>query len=159
VIEGGRAVLGAFKEAFLMSLGAIAVLLLILMPKRQDALIIFYSLCLAGLLTSIFMVLTGIPLNFANIIALPLILGIGVDNGIHIVHRYRKALEAPISILQTSTARGILFSTLTTICSFGNLAVSPHMGMASMGKLLTIGIGMVLLTAMLVIPALLSIRQ
>ncbi len=159
VIEGGRAVVKAFKQAFLYSLFAILFLLLILMPRWTDAVIILYSLFLAGLFSAAFMVFFHIPLNFANIIALPLIMGIGVDNGIHIVHRHRRALESPSSLLQTSTARGIFFSTLTTICSFGNLAVSPHVGMASMGKLLTIGITMALLTSMFMIPAFLLVKR
>jgi len=156
IMEGGKAVIGAFKEAFAASLAAIGLLLLVLMPSRRDAVVVFCSLVLAGLFTGGLMALSGTDLNFANIIALPLILGIGVDNGIHIVHRYRKALTQPVSILETSTARAIFFSTLTTICSFGNLAVSPHVGMASMGKLLTMGISMALLTAILVIPAFLT---
>ena len=156
IMEGGKVVLNAFKEAFAASLAAIALLLFLLMPYRRDSVVVFLSLILAGLLTGGLMALTGIDLNFANIIALPLILGIGVDNGIHIVHRFRKALEKPVTILETSTARAIVFSTLTTICSFGNLAVSPHVGMASMGKLLTMGISMALLTAILIIPAFLT---
>ncbi len=156
IMEGGRAVLKAFREAFSTSLAAIALLLLVMMPWKRDAVIAFCSLILAGLLTGIFMAILHIDLNFANIIALPLILGIGVDNGIHIAHRHRKALKEPINILQTSTARAIFFSTLTTICSFGNLAVSPHLGMASMGKLLTIGIAMALLTAIIIMPAFLA---
>ncbi len=157
IIEGGRAVVRAFKQAFGYSLASILILLLILMPRRRDALLILYSLFLAGLLSGAVMALTNLPLNFANIIALPLILGIGVDNGIHIVHRYRQALQKPASLLQTSTARAIFFSTLTTICGFGNLAVSSHVGMASMGKLLTIGIFMTLITSMFVIPAFLTV--
>jgi predicted RND superfamily exporter protein len=156
IMEGGKAVLRAFREAFGASLAAIVIILLVMMPRKRDALIIFCSLILAGLLTGGLMVFSGIDLNFANIIALPLILGIGVDNGIHIVHRYRKAIRKPVTILQTSTARSIFFSTLTTICSFGNLAVSPHLGMASMGKLLTIGVSMALVTAILIIPAFLT---
>ncbi len=159
IIEGGRAVVRAFKQAFAYSLVSIFVLLLILMPRRKDALLVLYSLFLAGVLSAAFMVVIGMPLNFANIIALPLVLGIGVDNGIHIVHRHRQALEEPASLLRTSTARSIFFSTMTTICSFGNLAVSPHVGMASMGKLLSIGILMTLLTSMIVLPAFLARRK
>ena len=159
IIEGGRAVVKAFKQAFIYSLFSILFLLLVLMPKKRDALLILYSLFLAAALSATVMVILGMPLNFANIIALPLILGIGVDNGIHIVHRHRQALSEPSSLLQTSTARAIFFSTMTTVSSFGNLAVSPHVGMASMGKLLTIGILMTLLTSMIVIPAFLSSKQ
>ncbi len=156
IIEGGRAVVRAFKQAFSYSLVSIFILLFVLMPKKKDAFLILYSLLLAGLFSATLMVALDLSLNFANIIALPLILGIGVDNGIHIVHRHRQALDKPSSILQTSTARAIFFSTLTTICGFGNLAVSPHVGMASMGKLLTVGILMTLVSSMVFIPAFLS---
>ncbi|NPA94496.1 MAG: MMPL family transporter [Thermodesulfobacteria bacterium] len=159
IIEGGRAVVRAFKQAFGYSLISILVLLVVLMPRMRDAFVILYSLILAGLLSGAIMALINMPLNFANIIALPLILGIGVDNGIHIVHRYRQGLHTSGSILRTSTARGIFFSTLTTICGFGNLAVSSHVGMASMGKLLTIGITMTLITSVIVIPAFLSLTD
>ncbi len=159
IMEGGKAVVRAFEQAFGYSILSILLLLLVLMPKRKDALLVVYSLFLAGLLSGAIMVFLGLSLNFANIIALPLILGIGVDNGIHIVHRHRQAMERPTCLLQTSTARAIFFSTLTTICSFGNLAVSPHLGMASMGKLLTIGIVMALVTSTIFIPAFLSSGQ
>jgi len=156
IYEGGKVVSGAFKQAFAMSLTAIVLLLLFLMPHKKDTLLVMIPLILAGMLTGAIMELAGISLNFANIIALPLILGIGVDNGIHIVHRFRYMNAHPSEIFATSTSRGILFSTLTTICSFGNLAVSPHQGMASMGKLLAIGVGLTLVCTMVLLPALLE---
>jgi predicted RND superfamily exporter protein len=100
--------------------------------------------------------LLHIPFNFANVIALPLILGVGVDNGIHMVHRMRTAPPNNGRLLQTSTARAVLFSSLTTICSFGNLALSPHRGMASMGQVLSIGIALTLLCTLVVLPTLIK---
>ncbi len=152
--EGGKVVSSAFKQAFAMSITAIFILLLALMPRKLDAMMVMIPLLLAGVMTGAAMELAGISLNFANIIALPLILGIGVDNGIHMVHRFRTMSRARSGIFATSTTRGIIFSTLTTICSFGNLAVSPHEGMASMGKLLALGVGITLLCTMLLLPAL-----
>ena len=153
-LEAGDAVVKAFQQAFLLSLFAITVLLLILFRPKSDALPVLLPLLLAGALTGAASVLFHIPFNFANIIALPLLLGIGVDSGIHMVHRMRTAPPSSGQILQTSTARAVLYSALTTICSFGNLAVSPHRGMASMGILLTIGIGFTLLCILVVLPAL-----
>jgi hypothetical protein len=141
-LEAGDAVVEAFQQACLLSLLAIAVLLLILLRPKSDALLVLLPLLLAGALTGAASVIADIPFNFANIIALPLLLGIGVDSGIHMVHRMRAAPPSDGQMLQTSTARGVLYSSLTTVCSFGNLAVSPHRGMASMGVLLTIGIGL-----------------
>ncbi len=151
--DSGKVVADAFREAFTLSLAAIVLLLAVLMPKKTDALLVLLPLTLSALFTGACMALFGLPLNFANIIALPLILGIGVDNGIHMVHRYHTIGRDPYALLHSSTVRGIVFATLTTICSFGNLALSPHLGMASMGKLLTIGIGASLLSTLLILPA------
>jgi hopanoid biosynthesis associated RND transporter like protein HpnN len=157
-LEAGDAVVKAFQQAFLLSLLAITlaitVLLLILLRPKSDVLLVLVPLLLAGALTGAASVVFHIPFNFANIIALPLLLGIGVDSGIHMVHRMRTAPPSSGQMLQTSTARAVLYSALTTICSFGNLAVSPHRGMASMGILLTIGIGFTLLCILVVLPAL-----
>ena len=156
IYEGGKVVARSFLQAFAYSLSAIALLLLWIMPQRRDAMLVLAVLLMAGILTGGCMAILHIPLNFANIIALPLILGIGVDNGIHIVHRFRAAGSRTPALLQSSTIRGVVFSALTTICSFGNLAVSPHPGMASMGQLLSIGILASLACTLVVLPALLE---
>jgi hypothetical protein len=153
-LEAGDAVVKAFKQAFLMALVAVTVLLLILLRPKSDTLLVLLPLLLAGVLTGAASVVVKIPFNFANVIALPLLLGIGVDSGIHMVHRMRAAPPAGGQVLETSTARAVLYSSLTTICSFGNLAVSPHRGMASMGVLLTIGIVFTLICTLVVLPAL-----
>lgn len=156
LLEAGNAVVLAFQHALLLSLIAISLLLVILMKRKLDALLVLLPLLLAGILTGASTVLLHISFNFANVIALPLILGVGVDNGIHMVHRMRSSMPANANLLQTSTAKAVLFSTLTTICSFGNLALSPHRGMASMGLLLSTGIGFTLLCSLIVLPALMK---
>ncbi|MFH1242319.1 MAG: efflux RND transporter permease subunit, partial [Pseudomonadota bacterium] len=158
IVEAGDAVIRAFRQALILSGIAISLLLLILMRRKVDALLVLLPLLLAGTLTGASTVLLNVHFNFANVIALPLILGVGVDNGIHMVHRMRTAMPVDGNPLKTSTARAVLFSTLTTICSFGNLALSPHRGMASMGLLLSIGIGFILLCTLIVLPALLYKR-
>jgi hypothetical protein len=158
-LEAGDAVVKAFKQAFLMALVAVTFLLLILLRPKSDTLLVLLPLLLAGILTGAASVIVRIPFNFANVIALPLLLGIGVDSSIHMVHRMRAAPPAGGQLLETSTARAVLYSSLTTICSFGNLAVSPHQGMASMGVLLTIGIGFTLLCTLVVLPALMVRRK
>jgi len=158
-LEAGDAVVEAFQQALLLSLFAITVLLVILLRPKSDALFVLLPLLLAGALTGAATVIADIPFNFANIIALPLMLGMGVDSGIHMVHRMRAAPPSDGHMLQTSTARAVMYSSLTTVCSFGNLAVSPHQGMASMGVLLTIGIGFTLFCTLVVLPALMVWRQ
>ncbi|UCG11269.1 MAG: MMPL family transporter [Deltaproteobacteria bacterium] len=155
-LEAGRAIVKAFQQALLSALVAITVLLLILLKRKSDTLLVLLPLVLAGVFTGAASVVLNIPFNFANVIALPLLLGIGVDSGIHMVHRFRTDPPESGNILWTSTARAVLFSTLTTFCSFGNLAFSSHRGVASMGLLLTIGMGFTLLCTLVVLPALLA---
>ncbi|MBW2034442.1 MAG: MMPL family transporter [Deltaproteobacteria bacterium] len=154
ILEAGNAVVRAFQQAFLMSFIAITVLLIILMKRKTDAIVVILLLLLAGALTGAASVLLDIPFNFANVIALPLILGIGVDSGIHMVRRMRTAPPVNGYLLKTSTSRAVLFSGLTTISGFGNLALSPHPGMASMGQLLSIGIGFTLICTLIILPTL-----
>ncbi len=155
-VEAGEAVISAFKQAFITALFVISFLLYILMDKYRDVLLIMSPILMAAMLTAATSMVFSIPLNFANIIALPLLLGIGVDSGIHILHRYRNAPPKNGIILATSSARAVLVSALTTIVSIGNLSFSSHLGTASMGKLLTIGISMTLLCTLIILPALLA---
>ena len=158
-LEAARAVVHAFQQAFSYALVITILILFLLLRPRRDSLLVLTPLLLGGLLTAAASVVLDIPFNFANIIALPLLLGIGVDSGVHMVHRYRGGLEPGHSLLATSTARGVLFSALTTICSFGNLAFSHHQGTASMGIMLTLGLMFTLLSTLFLLPALLQLSS
>lgn len=153
-VESGKAIVRAFIQALVSALVLIVLLLLVMLRNFRDVTVVLVPLLFATLLTVACMVVIGVPFNFANVIALPLLLGIGVDNGIHMVYRWRSAPPVSGDMLQTSTARGVVISALTTMCSFGNLAYSPHRGTASMGLLLTLGLGLVLVCTLLLIPAL-----
>ncbi len=155
-IEASDAVVSAFQQAFLYAFIIITIILLILLTHKRDTFYILIPLLMAAACTSGISVLFDIPFNFANIIALPLILGIGVDSGINILHRFRTSLPDDHNLLATSSARAVLVSTLTTMGSIGNLAFSPHLGTASMGKVLVIGIGMTLVCMLIVLPSLLA---
>lgn len=155
-LGAGRAVVQAFQQAFASALLLISALLFILLRSVRDTLLIVTPLLLAAGLTAAASVLLGIHFNFANIIALPLLLGVGVDNGIHMVHRARSAPPPDGNLLHTSTARAVLYSGLTTTASFGNLAFSRHVGTASMGQLLTLGMLFTLLCTLILLPALLK---
>ena len=156
-IASGDTVVRSFKQAILYALMSITLILLLYLRNIKDTLLILLPLILAGAFTGALTVILDIDFNFANIIALPLLLGLGVDNGVHIVHR-AKTNNSGRSLLQTSTARAILFSSLTTLFSFGNLAFSPHRGTASMGLLLTFGVIFVLFTTLVILPAFLPKR-
>ena len=127
-----------------------------MLRRIRDVLVIIAPLALAGLLTTAASIALSMPFNFANIIALPLLLGIGVDSALHMFHRYTNPVGSATPLLATSTARAILFSALTTTASFGNLAFSPHAGTASMGVMLSIGLVATLLCTLIVMPALLA---
>ena len=156
-LEASDAVATAFRQAFLYAFIAITLMLYILLARKKDVFLVLIPLLMAAVITGGISVLAGLPLNFANVIALPLLLGIGVDSGIHIIHRFRTDLPDGKSILATSSARAVVVSSLTTMGGVGNLALSPHAGTASMGMLLTLGIGVTVACMLLVLPALLTV--
>ena len=153
--SAGNTVVGAFITAFSFAVLGISFLLLILLRSFADSLRVLIPLALVALLVAAATVVFGSPFNFANVIALPLLFGVGVDNGIHVVHRMRSAPPGNGVLLNTSTARGVFFSGLTTTAGFGALAFSHHAGTASMGQLLAIGMLVTLVCTLIVLPALL----
>jgi len=158
-LEAGDAVIHAFRQASATALLLIAFLLVFLLRSIRDTLLVLLPLLLAAILTGASAALLGISLNFANVIALPLLLGIGVDNGIHMVQRFRSMQLKGTSdhhLLHTSTSRAVILSALTTICGFGNLSFSAHQGTASMGQLLTLGVGFTLICTLFVLPVFLN---
>jgi len=155
ILESGRVVVKAFREALFSAAGAIFLLILLLWRRLSSAVFVAGTLGLAGLLTGATAVAFGIPLNFANVIVIPLLLGMGVDSAIHLVNRFQEGEPGDREVLRTSTARAVLYSSFTTIASFGTLGFSTHLGMASLGQLLTIGIAMTLVCSLGVLPALL----
>ena len=152
--ESMKAVIAAFQEAIIIALVSIALLLLVIRRSLVDTLLVMTPLVLAGLFTMATTVFTGTPINFANIIALPLLMGLGVDNGIHMVEKLHNSLSEEQNIYQSSTARGMFYGALTTISSFIGLAFSPHQGIASMGLVITIGIFWIMTCTFVVLPAL-----
>ena len=100
--------------------------------------------------------LLGISLNMANILMVPLILGLGVDTGIHIVHRHRQTQrEGGEQAMDPAIRRAVMISGLTTVGTFCSLSLSPHQGAASIGLLLTIAISLLLVISLVLMPILL----
>ena len=157
-VEAGQAVIGAFASAFGYALLAITLLLLLFVRVKRDAVLILLTVLTGGVFTAGLILLFNIPLNFANIIGLPLLLGIGVDSAIHISDRFREE-QGRRNIFATSASRGVIISSLTTVFSIGNLAFSAHLGTASMGLLLATGLIAMLIATLLVLPAFLIWRQ
>jgi len=153
IYESGQIVVAAFRQALAAAAIAIALLLVLMWHSALDLAVVAVPIGLAALLTGAATVVFGVPLNFANIIVIPLLLGMGVDTGIHLVHRYRYD-DGDTDLLNTSTARAAMFSALTTLASFGTLAFAAHRGMASLGQLLAIGLGLIVACNLLVLPSL-----
>ncbi len=151
-IESMKVIIGSFTQAFATAIGLITLLLLVIFRDTRETFLVLLPLVMATVITGAVTAIIQLPFNYANIIVLPLLFGLGVDNGIHMVHRMRE-LPLQRSILTTSTARGIFFSALTTLFSFVSLAFISHAGIASMGKLLGIGLLISLLCTFFILPA------
>ncbi len=153
-IQGaGDAILHAFLEAGAWALLSISILLFIVLRRASDVLLTLAPLVLAGIVTLEICVLIDMPLNFANIIALPLLLGLGVAFKIYFVMAWRAGV---MNLLQSSLTRAIVFSALTSATAFGSLWLSSHPGTSSMGKLLALSLVCTLAAAVLFQPALMG---
>ena len=153
ILEAGHTIVRAFIEAGLWALLSIAILLWLVLRRIGDVLLTLVPLILAGVVTLEVCVLIGLPLNFANIIALPLLLGVGVAFKIYYIMAWR---EGQTNLLQTSLTRAVFFSALTTATAFGSLWFSSHPGTASMGKLLALSLMSTLAAAVLFQPVLMG---
>ena len=171
IVEAGYAVIDAFQTAFLISFLGLMLFLFLFFRSLKPVLLVLFPLLLAFSYTLAVMHLLGWSFNFANVIVLPLILGLGVASGLHMVAR---ALQENLALqegqanevnhttkgqalLKTATTRGVIFSGLTTVCSFGSLIISAHRGTASMGEVLTLAIIMTLLSTLVILPALIRL--
>jgi uncharacterized protein len=155
ILEAGNTVVQAFIQAATITLVLIFILVMTLTRSLREVILIFTPLLMAALLTLAASVLFSLPFNFANVIVLPLLFGLGIAGSIHIVHRDRDQIDDTHTIMNTSTPRAVIFSALTTMGSFGSIALSSHPGTSSMGVLLTIAITLSLLSTLVALPALL----
>jgi hopanoid biosynthesis associated RND transporter like protein HpnN len=146
-----------FERAGLLALAAIVAVLLLDLRRAADVLLALAPLGAGALLTLGAMGLFGVPLNPANMIALPLIVGVGVDNGVHVLHDYRDRRGKVPYLLGAATGRGVLVAALTTILGFGTLTTARHVGMASLGLALTLGVSFCTAAALVGLPALLRV--
>ncbi len=152
-IDGGDMILRAFVEAGAWALASIAVLLFIFLRRLRDVMLTLVPLALAALVTMEAMTLIGMSFNFANIIALPLLLGVGVAFKIYYIVAWR---EGTTHLLQTPLTRAVFYSALTTATAFGSLWFSSNPGASSMGKLLALSLACTLAAAVLFQPILMG---
>jgi hopanoid biosynthesis associated RND transporter like protein HpnN len=153
LFEAGETVVQAFAEAGIFALGAITVLLLIALRRIVDVMLTLVPLLIAGIVTLELCVVLDLPLNFANIIALPLLLGVGVAFKIYYIMAWR---AGKTGLLQSSLTRAVVFSALTTATAFGGLWLSSHPGTASMGKLMALSLVCTMAAAVLFQPVLMG---
>jgi uncharacterized protein len=151
-IASADTIMNAFKQAAVLAIIAIAVVLMLVIRRLKDAGIVLLTLGMSALLTALLAHLLGMAINYANIIALPLLLGVGVSFNVYFVMNWREGMRRFVS---SASARAVLFSALTTGTAFGSLALSHDLGMASMGRMLLVSLVAVLLATFLFLPALL----
>ncbi|MGX1351455.1 hopanoid biosynthesis associated RND transporter like protein HpnN [Bradyrhizobium elkanii] len=153
ILKSGDVIVKAFIHAGILALVTIGLLLWLTLRRVVDVLMTLVPLLVAGIVTLEICVLIGLPLNFANIVALPLLLGVGVAFKIYYVTAWR---QGRTNLLQSSLTRAIFFSALTTATAFGSLWLSSHPGTASMGKLLALSLVTTLAAVLLFQPALMG---
>jgi len=151
--ESGNTIVSAFIHAGSYAVAAIALLAFLVLRNIRDVVLLLTPLILAGILSLATMVVVHMPLNFANIIALPLLLSLGVSYAIYFVSYWRAGMTMP---LQSSMARAVLFSAATVLVAFGSLALSSHPGTAGMGELLTVALVYSVLSTFFILPSLLG---
>ena len=169
VQDAGEIIQASMLQAVVTALISVSLLLYLVVRNVRLVIIMLIPLILAGVLTTATGVLFNLPYNFANVIVLPLLIGIGVDSSLHLALQNKQAQKTKAQNKDTQktstqsshassnvTARAVVFSAITTIASFGSLSFSAHRGTSSMGLLLMIAISWVLICTLLVTPALLS---
>ncbi len=159
IYESGRAVITSFQQATVSAIIVITIFLIIELRGIFVTILILTPLALAMLMTAAASVLLHIPLNFANVIVVPILLGIGVHSGIIFMLRAQTEPPQHGNMLKTSTARAILFSSVTLLISTGSLSFSLHRGIASMGILLSICLCFVIAGTLVLLPALLQLSK
>jgi hopanoid biosynthesis associated RND transporter like protein HpnN len=151
--EAGNTVVHAFIQSGIFALSAIAILLWVTLRRIGDVLLTLLPLLVAGVVTLELCVVLDLPLNFANIIALPLLLGVGVAFKVYYIMAWRTGKTA---LLQSSLTRAVVFSAMTTATAFGSLWLSSHPGTSSMGKLMALALVCTMAAAVLFQPALMG---
>ncbi len=151
--EAARTVATAFVQAGVLALAVVSLLLFAVLRSVREVAFTLAPVVLSGFLTLGTCVVIGQPINFANIIAFPLLFGVGVAFHIYFVMAWRGGAS---DLLQSSLARGVFFSALATGSAFGSLWVSSHPGTAGMGKILLISLAWTLVCALIFEPALLG---
>ncbi|QPJ64758.1 MAG: MMPL family transporter [Candidatus Nitrohelix vancouverensis] len=141
----------------LYALVGIIIYLFYIFRKPGTVLLTLLPVTLGSLWTAGMMPLFNLDFNLANLVILPLILGIGVVDGVHIIHRFREEGEARKEPLARSVANAVTLTSLTTMIGFGSLMTADHQGVYSLGMILALGVGNCMITSFTLLPALLKL--
>lgn len=157
MFEATQLMIDGYIHAGLYALIAIVIYLLITLRNLLAVLLVLLPTLAGAVLTAGLMALIDMQFNLANLVILPLILGIGVVDGVHIVHRYREKTDSGANVISKSTGQAVLLTSLTTMIGFGCLMVADHQGVYSLGVVLTLGVGSCLVTSVTLLPALMKL--
>lgn len=158
MVRAAQLVSHAFLEALLYTLIITVGIVWLTFRNIRDTLYTMAPLMLGGVLTCAVMVLLGKSFNFANVVALPLLFGAGVDYSIHMVNQARRPPTEGNKADTSISRKAVTYSALTTLASFGSLAFTGHGGPASMGLVLALGLTFILFSDLIFLPALLTFR-
>ncbi|HVS38738.1 MAG TPA: MMPL family transporter [Gemmataceae bacterium] len=156
-VEGLKAMKDGLQRAGLYAFLVIAAVLFCDFRSLRNTLIALAPLVMGVTLTLGILGLFGVPLNPANMIAFPLILGVGVDNGVHVLHDYLIRRAEGRSTISHAIGRGVMVKALTAMIGFGTLMISSERGLAGLGLILTLGVGCSMLSALVFLPAVLHL--
>lgn len=141
-------------QSGLWAIGIVLILVIIDLRRARDVVLVFVPLVMGGIWMVGLMNVLGIEYNFSNVLAIPLIVGLGIDSGLHVVHRYNECGRVGLTV--ATTGRAVVVSALTTIGAFGVLVFAQNRGTAALGATLAIGVTACMILATLMLPALLS---
>jgi hopanoid biosynthesis associated RND transporter like protein HpnN len=159
IYESSRIIKSEYIKAAIYAIAAILIVLCLDFRRLSDALCAMAPVTIGFVGAFGVMGLLGVPLNFANIIVLPIIFGIGVSAGVHVVHRWRLEPDGRPRGLSGGTGRGITLTMLTSMIGFGCLLIAQHRGIRSLGLVMVIGLGVTLLACYFILPAILKLRD
>lgn len=159
IYESGTLMQRSYQKAGALALVAVLVIAFVDFMSLVDALLCMLPVAIAFVMTFALMWATGYTINPANIIVLPLMFGIGVASGVHVMHRYRQNPRRRPAGLAAGTGKGIILTSATTIIAFASMLIAEHKGIQSLGFVLAVGIFMTLVACMTVMPATLELRN
>jgi predicted RND superfamily exporter protein len=145
-----------YLHGSLYALAALFIVIWMTLRRLRETFLTLIPLAFTVLWTLGWMGWLDIPFNLANVIAIPLILGIVIDDGIHVIHRYRENPGQTESLISGSTAQAITLTSWTTMIGFGSLLISGHLGIFSLGLVVVVAVGAAWILSLVLLPVVLS---